>query len=50
MPRNANIVSGAVAARALRKGSPLGLIVSKVCQSTQSSPKAAIATNGTIFV
>ena len=50
MPRNANIVSGAVAASALRNGSSLGLIIAKVCQSTQNSPNTAIATNGTSFV
>src|SRR5439155_815069 len=41
MPRNANIVMGAVAARALRKGCPLGFTVSKECQSIQKSPSRA---------
>ena len=50
MPRNANIVSGAVAASALRKGMPLGFTVSKVCQSTQKSPNSEIATKGTSLV
>ena len=50
IPRKANIVRGAVAASALKKGWPLGLSVSKLCQSTQKSPRTAIDMNGTSFV
>ena len=50
MPRKANIVSGATAARAPMKGLSLGFSTAKVFQSTQNKPNTPIAVNGTSLV